>query len=83
MSIRNLDHLFRPESIAVIGASGKPQTVGATLMRNLLNGGYSRPIMPVNPRYESVAGVMTYPDVASLPIKPDLALICTPAADGA
>ncbi len=80
MSIRNLDHLFRPESIAVIGASGKPQTVGATLMRNLLNGGYSRPIMPVNPRYESVAGVMTYPDVASLPIKPDLALICTPAA---
>lgn len=78
MSIRNLDSLFRPKSIAVIGASGKPQTVGATLMRNLLDGGYSRPIMPVNPRYESVAGVMTYPDVASLPKTPDLALICTP-----
>jgi acetyltransferase len=75
MSIRNLDYLFRPKSIAVIGASGKPQTVGATLMRNLLDGGYSQPIMPVNPGYESVAGVMTYPDVASLPKTPDLALI--------
>ena len=80
MSIRNLDHLFRPKSIAVIGASGKPQTVGATLMRNLLNGAYEGPIMPVNPRYESVAGVMTYPDVVSLPKVPDLAVICTPPA---
>lgn len=80
MTIRNLDYLFRPKSIAVIGASTKPLTVGATLMRNLLSGGYAGPIMPVNPRYESVAGVIAYADVASLPKIPDLAVICTPAA---
>ena len=48
-------------------------------MRNLLNGGYVNPIMPVNPNYEAVAGVVAYPDVASLPKVPDLAVIATPA----
>ncbi|MGC1952575.1 MAG: acetate--CoA ligase family protein, partial [Gammaproteobacteria bacterium] len=79
MTVRNLDRLFQPKSIAVIGASREPQTVGATLMHNLLAGGFPDPIMPVNPRYEAVAGVMAYPDIASLPRVPDLALICTPA----
>lgn len=80
MSIRNLDKLFRPESIAVVGASVQPRSVGATVMRNLLDGGFSGAIMPVNPKYDAVAGVFTYPDVASLPLVPDLAVICTPAA---
>ena len=79
MSIRNLKYLFQPNSIAVIGASNKPQSAGATLMRNLLNGGYANPIMPVNPKYEAVAGVVAYPNVASLPKVPDLAVIATPA----
>nr|MBS0020128.1 bifunctional acetate--CoA ligase family protein/GNAT family N-acetyltransferase [Gammaproteobacteria bacterium] len=79
MTVRNLDRLFQPKSIAVIGASREPQTVGATLMHNLLAGGFPDPIMPVNPRYEAVAGVMAYPDIASLPRVPDLAIICTPA----
>jgi acetyltransferase len=47
-------------------------------MRNLLAGGFEGPIMPVNPRYDAVAGVLTYPDVASLPRTPDLAVLCTP-----
>jgi acetyltransferase len=79
LTVRNLDRLFQPRSIAVIGASREPQTVGATLMRNLLEGGFPDPVMPVNPRYEAVAGVMAYPDIASLPRVPDLAIICTPA----
>lgn len=47
-------------------------------MRNLLDGGYPEPIMPVNPKYKAVAGVLTYPNLATLPMAPDLALICTP-----
>jgi acetyltransferase len=79
MSIRNLEHMFRPRSVAVIGASNRPHSVGGTVMRNLLAGGFDGPIMPVNPKYQAVGGVLAYPDVAALPIAPDLALICTPA----
>ena len=49
MTIRNLDFLFRPRSIALIGASDRPQTVGAAAMRNLLKGEVARPIFPVFP----------------------------------
>ncbi len=80
MSIRNLDKLFKPKSIAVVGASTKPHSVGATVMRNLLDAGFAGAIMPVNPKYEAIAGVLAYPDIADLPIVPDLAVICTPAA---
>ena len=79
MSIRNLEHLFQPGSVAVIGASDRPQSLGATLMRNLLEGGFAGPIWPVNPKHASVAGLPAYPDVTSLPQPPDLAVICTPA----
>ncbi|MDX1433372.1 MAG: acetate--CoA ligase family protein, partial [Gammaproteobacteria bacterium] len=79
MSIRNLQYLFAPQSVAVIGASNRPHSVGAAVMRNLLSGGFQGPIMPVNPRHRSVAGVLTYADVESLPVTPDLAVICTPA----
>ncbi|REJ65740.1 MAG: GNAT family N-acetyltransferase [Planctomycetota bacterium] len=78
MSIRNLDHLFLPESIAVIGASRRPRSVGATVMKNLLAGGFEGPIMPVNPKYDAVCGVLAWPNVAELPRTPDLAVICTP-----
>jgi acetyltransferase len=78
MSIRNLEHLFQPQSVAVIGASIKPRSVGATVMRNLLTGGFSGPIMPVNPKYKAVAGVLAYPNIAGLPETPDLAIISTP-----
>ncbi|MDJ0763623.1 MAG: bifunctional acetate--CoA ligase family protein/GNAT family N-acetyltransferase [Myxococcota bacterium] len=78
MSIRNLRHLFRPRSVAVIGASNQPTSIGAVLMRNLLGAGFEGPIMPVHPKYDAVAGVMTYRDVAGLPKTPDLALIATP-----
>jgi acetyltransferase len=73
-----LERMFRPRSVAVVGAHNQPQRVGSVIMRNLLAGAFEGPIMPVNPRYEAVAGVLTYPDVASLPRTPDLAIICTP-----
>jgi acetyltransferase len=78
MSTINLDHLFKPKSVAVIGASNRPHSVGSVLMKNLLAGGFNGPIMPVNPRSQSIGGVLAYPDVNSLPVVPELAVICVP-----
>lgn len=80
MSVRNLDHLFRPQSVAVIGASERERSVGAVVMRNLREGGYSGPLWPVNPKHDSVGGLRAWSSVDALPQAPDLAVICTPAA---
>ncbi|MDM7945583.1 MAG: GNAT family N-acetyltransferase [Oceanibaculum nanhaiense] len=78
MSVRNLEHLFKPASVALIGASTRAGSVGAVVARNLFNAGFKGPVMPVNPKHRAVEGVLAYPDVASLPLTPDLAVICTP-----
>jgi acetyltransferase len=80
MSVRNLQHLFAPASVALVGASERPGSVGATVMRNLPGGGFSGPVWPVNPKHKQVAGRDCYASVAELPQAPDLALICTPPA---
>jgi acetyltransferase len=80
VSIRNLEKLFKPRSVAVIGASDRDGAVGGLVMRNLLEGGFSGPVMPVNPEHHAVAGVLTYADVTDLPEAPDLAVVCTPPA---
>ena len=80
MSIRNLDAIFKPKAVALIGASPRPHAVGFVTAENLLAGGFEGPIMPVNPKHRAVGGVLTYPDVKSLPVTPDLAVICTPPA---
>ena len=49
MSVRNLHSLFAPKSIALIGASQRPGSVGHVLMKNLLGQGFAGPILPVNP----------------------------------
>ena len=80
MSVRNLQHLFNPQSVAVIGASERPHSVGATVLRNLVEGGFKGAILPVNPKYETLAGLKNYRGIAGLPVTPDLAVICTPPA---
>ena len=80
MSIRNLDKIFRPERIAVVGASRDPSSVGATVLRNLIGAGFQGVVYPVNPKYESVHGIQAFPNVAGLPKTPDVAILCTPAA---
>ncbi|QYJ77077.1 acetate--CoA ligase family protein [Shewanella sp. FJAT-52076] len=80
MSQRTLNTLFKPSSIAIIGASNGPRRAGNVVMKNLLAGGFSGPIMPVTPKYQAVMGVLAYPSIEALPIKPDLAIICTRAS---
>lgn len=80
MSIRNLDAVFRPRSVAVIGASRNPRAVGHLIVRNLVRGGFAGPILPVNPNAQAIHGVLAYPSVAELPLAPDLAVVATPAA---
>ncbi len=79
MSVRDLDYLFKPASIALIGASKRPGSVGAVLARNLFAGGFDGPIMPVNPHHTAIGGSLAWPDIASLPMTPDLAVVATPA----
>ena len=80
MTIRNLDQLFKPASIALIGASKRPGSVGAVLAKNLFGSGFDGPVMPVNPKHRSIQGVLTHPSIESLPLVPDLAVIATPPA---
>lgn len=77
MSQRGLEALLRPKSIAVIGASEKPERAGFLMMRNLLDGGFNGPILPVTPTHKAVCGVLAYANIANLPITPDLAILCT------
>ena len=78
MSIRNLPYLFEAGSVALVGAGKEPGSLGAVLARNLFNGGFDGPVLPVNPRHAAIEGVLAYPDAAALPVAPDLAVIATP-----
>jgi acetyltransferase len=80
MSIRHLDALFAPRSVAVFGASQRPGSVGATVWRNLTQGGFTGALYPVNPKHAQLGGVRAYASVDDLPEAPDLAVICTPAS---
>ncbi len=77
MPIRNLNKLFYPRSIAVIGATSREGDAGNLVMHNLLQGGFEGPIMPVSAGRQAIAGVLAYPEIEALPMIPDLAVICT------
>jgi acetyl-CoA synthetase (ADP-forming)/acetyltransferase len=80
MSIRHLDFLFNPASVAVIGASDRPGSVGAMVWRQLRAGGFQGPVWAVNPGHARIGDQTAFASVAALPAAPELALICTPAA---
>ena len=77
MSIRNLDQLFAPASIAVFGASLRPDRVGTIVWRNIQHGGFLGAIYPVNPKYQELEGKQVFARAAELPTAPELAVICT------
>ncbi len=74
-----LDVFFQPDSVALIGATENPGSVGRTVLWNLLSTPFGGTVYPVNPKRPSVLGIRAYPNVAAIPEKVDLAVITTPA----
>lgn len=81
MSIHNLDKMFKPSSVAIIGASEKNGSIGFSLVKNLGESGYEGKIFPVNPRHKSINGVSAYSSVLDIKESIDLAVIATPIAN--
>jgi len=75
----NLDKIFNPQKIAVIGASDRENSIGARLLRNLIGVGYKGVVYPVNPFRPTVQGITAYPNIERIPWQVDLAIIATPA----
>ena len=80
MTIRNLDALIAPKSIALVGASRDAGSVGGVVARNLRAGGFDGPVRLVNPHAAEIEGMPAYASVGDLPEAPDLAVVTTPAA---
>lgn len=78
MTIRNLEQCFRPKSVAVMGASERPQSVGAIVLGNIRSGGFTGAIYPINPKYDRIADLACYRSATQLPQVPELAVIVTP-----
>lgn len=76
---RPLDPLLRPRGVAIVGASADPTKRGYQIIRSLQDSGYQGGIYPVNPRGGQVLGIPVYESIATLPVAPDLAVLCTPA----
>jgi acetyltransferase len=79
LGIENLNRIFNPKRIAVIGASDTKGSIGAKIFSNLTNAGYEGKVFPVNPYRQTVQGTTAYPSISKVPSKIDLALIATPA----
>lgn len=75
----SLDKIFRPNNVAVIGATEKEGSVGRTILKNLITNPFGGTIFPVNPKRPNVLGIQSYPSIGAIPVKIDLAVIVTPA----
>lgn len=76
-----LDAIFRPRSVAVVGASRREGAIGRQVVANILAGGFTGPMFPVNKSADVVLSMPTWPSVSKIPRDVDLAVICVPAAD--
>jgi acetyltransferase len=76
---QQLDAIFRPETVAVVGATDRPGSVGRTIMWNLVSSPFGGTVFPVNARRPNVLGIKAYPSVTEVPARVDLAVIVAPA----
>ena len=74
----HLNKIFQPGTVASVGASEKSGTIGNALMKNLIGGGFSEGLLPVNPRYDTLHGQNCFASVSSIKTKLDLVIIATP-----
>ncbi len=75
-----LDHIFKPKSVAVVGASETPNSVGRTVIEHLFSGSFQGKVYPVHKTRETVFGRAAFKDVLAIPDEVDLAVITTPAS---
>ncbi|WP_087732336.1 bifunctional acetate--CoA ligase family protein/GNAT family N-acetyltransferase [Paraburkholderia piptadeniae] len=78
MTVRNLDALFRPKSVAVIGASNREGSTGSMVWKRLIEGGFDGPVWAVNPKYDMLDGHACVGNAGDLPDAPTVAIVCTP-----
>jgi acetate---CoA ligase (ADP-forming) len=78
-SIFMLNNIFNPSSIALIGASTQPNTVGNDILKNLITEGYAGNIYPINPKADSILELKAYPSILDLPEIPEMAIIAVPS----
>jgi acetyltransferase len=81
MSTYRLDRLFAPRSVALVGASPRPTSVGRTVLSNIRAGGFAGSIQLVNPRHSEIEGVAAIKSIAALPTVPDVIIITAPAPE--
>ena len=79
MGTRELERIFNPRRIAVIGASDREDSLGGKVLRNLVGVGFKGAVFPVNPFRPTVQGMTAYPNIGKIPWQVDLAIIATPA----
>jgi acyl-CoA synthetase (NDP forming) len=78
-SLRDLDAIFKPRSVALIGASATPGKLGHDVLYNLIHAGFSGPIYPVNPKADQLLGLPAYKSIQDISPAPELAVIIVPA----
>jgi len=78
-SLASLEAIFKPKSVAVIGASTAPGKLGHDILVNLINGGFAGPIYPINPKAEEILGLPVYKSIGETPGAPELAVVVIPA----
>ncbi len=78
--VESLRPLLAPRSVVVVGASRRPETVGRSILENIVAGGFAGQVYAVNPHARELAGVPCLPTVTDLPQAPDLAVVAVPAA---
>jgi acetyltransferase len=76
---KNLASLFEPRSIAVVGASRRPEAVGHAVLKNLITAGFTGPVYPVNPKATEIEGLACYPSLSLIPHSIDLAILIVPS----
>jgi acetyltransferase len=74
-----LEAIFNPRSVAVVGASERPGSVGRTILWNLISNPFGGTVYPINPKRSNVLGIKAWPSVRALPEPVDLAVIVTPS----
>jgi acetyltransferase len=79
MSSFGLERIFAPRRVAIVGGSRRPSSIGALILQNIQKGGFAGEIGVVNPKYETIDGATTSPDLKSLPFVPDLIVVTAPA----